>query len=634
MNQQLKDSAFYSGWQAGLQPESDQLISEWADKHRVLTAISSGEAGRYRSRRTPYLIEIMDCLSPACADVELVDFVKPTQIGGTEVANNLIGFIIDQAPGPVLYVLPTLELARLTSEQRITPMIESMPCLSSKVNLTAREAGNKVLLKKFDGGMLRFGGANSAASFRNMPARYLILDDWDGYPISLEGEGDPGTLAVNRTDTFFNRKIFRLSTTTIDGQSRIQKAFEAGDKRYYHVPCPECQEKQVLMWKNLQWVKKPNHRPETAYYACAHCGAVIEEAAKTFLLEQGVWLPTAKPKNPRHRSYHLNALYSPLGWTSWGKIVELFLSAKGDMEELKTWTNTKLAEPWKEQVNDIQTTDISARAEPYPLHSAPAGVLLLTAGVDVQHDRLEVAIYGWGKREEAWLIDWHVIYEDPAEERAWAELDAYLLTAVPSEQGGEFMVEAVAVDSGGHHTHEVYNYCRARKYRQVMAIKGASKRNAPIIGRPSNVDVNYRGGTIRNGCKLWQIGTDTAKHAIYSRLQKTEPGPGSFHFPDTLEQEFYEQLTAEKLTKRYKKGFAVYEWTKPAAARNEALDITVYAYAAALRQGIHRWSDAQWEARANNLLAQKQVSLFDAPVKASESLSSSSGGFKEVKAPW
>ena len=633
MNPQLKDFAFYAGWQAGLQPESDQKVSDWADKHRVLTAVSSSETGRYRSSRTPYLREIMDCLSPACTEVEIVDMVKPNQCGGTEAANNLIGFIIDQAPGPVLYVLPTLDLARLTSEQRITPMIEAMPCLASKVNLTAREAGNKVLLKKFDGGLLRFGGANSAASFRNMPARYLILDDWDGYPISLEGEGDPGLLAMNRTDTFFNRKIFRLSTTTIDGQSRIQKAFNAGDKRYYHVPCPECKKKQVLKWPNLQWLKKPSHRPETAYYACEHCGARIEEEAKTFMLEHGIWIPTATPKNPRHRSYHLNALYSPMGWTSWAKIVELFLAAKGDMEELKTWTNTKLAEPWKEQVNDIQTTDISARAEPYKLHTAPKGVLLLTAGVDVQHDRLEVAIYGWGKREEAWLLDWHVIYEDPAEDAAWTALDVYLLTAVPSESGGEFMVEAVAVDSGGHHTHEVYNYCRARQYRRVMAIKGASKRHAPIIGRPSNVDVNYRGGLIRNGCKLWLIGAHTAKHTIYSRLQKTEPGPGSFHFPDTLEQEFYEQLTAEKLTKRYKKGFPVYEWTKPSAARNEALDLTVYAYAAALRQGMHKWSEKQWRQREQDLQAQKQTSLFDMP-PAEAPARSSTGGFKEVPAPW
>lgn len=625
MGAALDTSAFSQGFAAGIRPEKPVSLVAWSDEKRVLSNKASAEPGKWRTSRVPFMAEIMESLS-VTSTVQTVALMKGAQIAGTEVGNNFVGYVIDHAPAPMMVVQPTIDMGKRWSRQRFSPMVEDMPVLKEKVaDARSRDSGTTQLLKDFDGGILIISGANSASSLRSMPVRHLFLDEVDGYPLDVDGEGDPVELAINRTKTFGRKKVFMPSTPTTAGVSRIEQEFKAGDQRYYHVPCPHCDGYQKLEWKNIRWQKEPEHRPDTAILACVHCGSEIEEHHKPSMLARGRWIPE-NPKAPAHRrSYHLNSLYSPLGWESWTNIVEKFLEAQGNIEKLKTWTNTQLAETWKEQVNDIQPEHLRSRAEPYALGTVPQRALVLTAGVDVQDNRLECSVYGWGRNEEGWLVHDAVIYGDPSERATWDQLEAVLWESGFQHAGGSMLYpEVVAVDSGGHHTHEVYAWCRDNQSRGVIAIKGSSKHGQSVIGRPSYVDINLRGRVVKKGVKLWSIGTDTAKSTLYSRFMKTPPDapdapcPGYMHFSDELPLEFFEQITAEKLAKRYRKGFEVYEWVKQAAQRNEKLDCAVYAYAAALhpKVHIHTKKDAEWRL-LEETLNPRTGDLFQQPVKAS-----------------
>lgn len=621
MGAALDTSAFAQGFAAGIRPEKPVSLVAWSDEKRVLSSKASAEPGKWRTSRVPFMAEIMESLSTT-SDVQTVALMKGAQIAGTEVGNNWVGYIIDHAPAPMMAVQPTIDMAKRWSRQRFAPMLTDMPVLQEKVaDARSRDSGTTQLLKDFDGGILIISGANSASSLRSMPVRFLFLDEVDGYPLDVDGEGDPVELAINRTKTFGRKKVFMPSTPTTADVSRIEKEFNAGDQRYYHVPCPHCDGYQKLEWKNIHWIKEPKHRPETAYLACVHCGSQIDEHHKTTMLARGRWIPE-NPEAPKHRrSYHLSSLYSPLGWESWANIVEKFLEAKGNIELLKTWTNTQLAETWKEQVNDIKPEHLRSRAEPYALGTVPKRALVLTAGVDVQDNRLEVSVYGWGRSEEGWLVHDTVIFGDPSERSTWNQLEAVLWEeGFKHESGALLCPEVTAVDSGGHHTHEVYAWARNNQSRGVIAIKGSSKHGQSVIGRPTYVDINLRGRVVKKGVKLWSIGTDTAKSTLYSRFMKEQPSsldvpcPGYMHFPEELPLDFFEQITAEKLAKRYRKGFEVYEWVKQSAQRNEKLDCAVYAYAAALhpKLHIHTKKEAEWKL-IEDTITPRHGDLFQQP---------------------
>ncbi len=605
-------TAFAIGFGEGIRPEPPVSLVEWADEKRVLSSKASSEPGKWRTSRVPFMAEIMECLS-VTSDVQRIALMKGAQIAGTEIGNNWVAYTIDHVPGPMMAVQPTIDMGKRWSRQRFQPMIEEMPCLTDKIaDARSRDSGNTLLSKEFDGGILVVSGANSASSLRSMPVRYLFLDEIDAYPGDVDGEGDPVDLAINRTKTYGRKKIFMPSTPTTAEVSRIEREFDAGDQCYYHVPCPHCGEKQKLEWKNMRWQKTPVHRPETAVYMCAHCAAEIEEYHKETMLAQGEWIPENPDAPKNRRSFHLSSLYSPLGWESWEEIVRNFLEAKGNLEKLKTWTNTTLAETWKEQVNEIKPAMLQARAEPYEIGIIPEGALVLTAAVDCQDNRLEGAIYGFGRGEETWTIATHVVYGDPGDKKTRTEMENWLWgDGFATEHGIRVDVSCVAVDTGGHYTHEMYNWVRENQHRGMIAIKGSSKKGSAVIGRPSYVDVNQRGKVIKRGVKLWRIGTDTAKITIYNRYMKEEHGPGYIHFPEGLPLDHYEQLTAEKLIKRYRKGFEVYEWVKDPAQRNEQTDLIVYAYAAALSPdvAIHRNRESDW-ARLEEQINPANLDLF------------------------
>lgn len=640
------ERVFASGAREGIAPPLALTVSEWADRYRKLSRKNSSEPGQWRTDRTPYLREPMDCLGPY-SPVEEVVLMFGTQLGKTEMGNCWIGYTIHVDPAPMMVVQPTQKVAKRWTKQRFKPMRDEMPELRALIaEPRSRDAGNTADLKEFPGGILIIAGANSASDLRSTPVAKLYLDEIDNYPQDVDGEGDPVELAEARTTNFPRRKVLKTSSPTTRGFSRIEAAYLASDQCYYHVPCPHCGERQPLEWAGLRWEgvtwreSEPEQPAEAegsgelerldvdvarAWYVCRHCGAEIEEGEKTWMLERGLWVPRFPGRRGgRVRGFHLNSLYSPIGWKSWAFCAAFYLKAKrlaeaGDDSKLKVFTNTILAETYEERGARIDHALLAARAEAYALGTVPAGGLIVSASVDVQGNRLEACAEAWGEGEECWLVDYRIFWGDPGQGAVWDELDQWLRSPLKHASGADIPIRACAIDSGGHHTQQVYSFCRSRAARYVggalqyvFAVKGASQPGKPILGRPADVDIDHRGQKIKRGAQLWPVGSDTAKGVIYSRLRIEMPGPGYQHFPrEGLPPDYYEQLTAERLITRYHRGRPRLEWVLPAGCRNEALDLKVYSLAAAHRLGVPRLRPHEW-ARLRDSLMPKVRDLFDA----------------------
>jgi phage terminase large subunit GpA-like protein len=590
-------------WRRGMRPDPDLTVSEWADQHRWLSSRASAEPGRYRTARTPYLREIMDALSPK-HPARRISFMKAAQVGATEAGNNWIGFVIHHAPGPMLAVLPTVEMAKRSSRGRLDPLIEESAALRERVKpARSRDAGNSMLSKEFPGGILVLTGANSATGLRSMPARYIFLDEVDAYPASADEEGDPVSLAEARTTTFAHRrKVFMVSTPTIKGLSRIEREFEASDQRRYFVPCPHCGHMQWLEFERLRWAKG---KPETANYHCADCEAEIAEHHKTAMLAAGKWRSTAKSKDPYSIGFHISALYSPIGWKSWEQIARDWLAAQGSEDMLRAARNTLLGESWVESGEAPEWQRLADRRESFGDTQIPECGLFLTAGIDVQKDRIEVDVWAWGRGLESWLVDHIVIAGGPDLAQVWEQLTALLGKTWQHANGAVMPIAKLAIDSG-YESAAVYGWARAQGFEQVAPIKGLEgfNRATPVSG-PTFVDATIGGRRLRRGARLWSIATATFKTETYRFLRLERPGdedralgicdpPGSVHLPDWIDTEWLKQLVAEQLvTVRNKRGYARQEWQK-LRERNEALDCRVYARAAAWILGADRWDEATW----------------------------------------
>ena len=584
-------NAWRDGFMDGLRPETPLTVSEWADLHRRLSSKASAEPGPWRTDRTPYLREPMDCLSSE-SPVQRVVMMFAAQTGKTEAGSNWLGYVIDHAPGPMLCVQPTIEMAKRLSKQRLESMITETPVLAAKIApARSRDSGNTMFSKEFSGGIMLMAGANSATGLRSAPCRYLFCDEVDAFPADVDGEGDPVSLAERRTTTFARRKILLTSTPTVKDFSRIEAEYQRSDQRRFYVPCPACGAMEWLKWGQLKWA---DGQPETARYQCEHCGERFEEMHKPAMLRGGEWRATA-PSNGRTAGFHLSGLYSPMGWCSWEQLVDDFLRAKGDAPALKSFVNTRLAETWEEDyAAKVSADGLMARRFEYKPGVCPAGVVLLTGGVDVQDNRLAVSVWGWGEGETGWLV-WHQeLMGDPTQTEVWEQLDHVLATEWETEGGKHLKLAQVAVDSGGHCTHEVYRYVRDRGSRGVVAIKGSSRRNSPAVGKGSKVDVNWRGKVIKRGVTLYQLGTDTIKTTLFGRLRHNET-TGGLNFGLAADDEYYRQLTSERQALRYHRGFPIREWVKKAGDRNEALDCAVYGYAAMLIYGRKMNQITMWE---------------------------------------
>lgn len=565
---------YRDAFRAGLRPDTVLTVSAWADEHRILPQKASAEPGPWRTSRTPYLREIMDRLSPS-DPAQIVVFKKGAQIGGTEGGNNWLGFMIDQAPGPAMMVQPTVEMGKRVSKQRIAPMIEDCPRLRDKVkDARSRDSGNTILAKEFPGGILIITGANSAVGLRSMPVRNLFLDEVDGYDTDVNGEGNPLDLAIKRTATFKrNRKIYICSTPGVKDLSNIERWFNRSDRNHYHVPCPHCGVLATIEWQNIRW---PDGKPERAGLLCGACDRLIEEHYKTEMLEYGRWIPEVDGDGIIV-GYHLSALYSPIGWYSWADAAKDKIAASREgIEKQKTWVNTCLGEAWEESGETIDPTGLLARREHYRAE-VPESVLVLTAGVDTQDDRLEVEIVGWRTGEESWGIDYRVLWGDPDGQMVWQKLDDLLASTWHREDGAQLRIVSCCIDSAGHRTEAVYRYVKPRQARGVYATVGRAGIGRPIISAPSP----KRQGHAKRPVKVFTVGVDEGKNLLNARLQGKEHGPGYCHFPtsEAYGEAYFLQLTAEKRITRYVKGFPVREW-RQIRARNEALDCRIEAHAA------------------------------------------------------
>lgn len=540
-------------------------VSEWADMERYLSPESSAEPGKWQTIRAEYQRGMMDAASnPA---VERVTILCSSQVGKTEVINNIVGYYITHDPSPMLIIQPTLEMGMAWSKDRFAPMLRDTPCLEGKVkDARSKISSNTILHKTFPGGHLTVAGANSPSSLASRPIRMVLQDEIDRFPASAGTEGDPCSLADKRAMTFWNRKLVKTSTPTVEGVSRIQMEWEQSNQSRFYVPCPKCGQYQLFEWAGIKFEKSdPEH---TTHFECAGCQAKLSDLDKVRMVAKGRWQPTY-PDRQGHFGFHINELYSP--WSSWKKVVIDFLEKKQHQETLRVWINTSLGECWREEESySIDTDKLAARTEQYV--ELPMGVVLLTAGVDVQDDRLEYVVKGWGQKEESWFIQKGTLYGSPGRTDTWKLLDDRLQSEFVHESGLKLSIVATCVDSGGHFTTDVYKYTRAREHRRYFSTKGFGGFGRPFIGKAT------RNNKIR--AIVVPLGVDSGKEKVYDRLRIDDPGPGYLHFNEQCDEEYFLQLTAEKQVVKYSKGFPTRVWVLKDSRRNEMLDCEVLNLAA------------------------------------------------------
>lgn len=568
MNIACQDIAAH--WFAVFQPPPRMTVSEWADERRYLSAESSSNPGKYSSAMTPYAVEWMDSVNDPTATGTVL--MVASQLGKTEVLNNVVGYFIDIEPAPILMVQPTIDLAESWSKERLAPMIRDTPVLQGKVaDSKSRDSGNTMLHKTFPGGNIAMAGANAPSGLASRPRRVVLLDEEDRFPHSAGSEGDPASLAIRRTETFWNPVIFETSTPTVKGLSRIEARLEESDKRRLWCPCPRCGGYQILKWSQVRYEADDG---SDAWYQCDRCDAQLTDEERRTMVRRGEW--RAEYPERTLRGYHLNGLASLFrhkrGYKSrLHQMVADHLSAKRKGKEvLRTWVNTFLAETWEEDGESVPWEPLMQRRENWG--EFPSGACLVTAGGDVQGDRVEIEFVAWGEGEESWSLGYAVIIGDFNRPETQDEFDELLQRKWTHPVSGlEIGVTAACLDSG-HKTKAVYAFTKKRGMRRIYAVKGRGGPGIPLVSRPTKRGVER--------ALLFSVGTDTAKESIYSRLTTADVGPGYMHFPSDRPEDWFRQLVAEVRVTRYKDGVPYSKFENPSKARNEALDCRVYAMAA------------------------------------------------------
>jgi phage terminase large subunit GpA-like protein len=592
-------------------PPARMALSAWADQHYYLSAESAAEPGRWHT--LPYQRGFMDAFTDP--EVTQVTLMKSARVGWTKCLNAVIGYYMHQDPCPLMLVQPTIDDAEGYSKEEIAPMLRDCPTLAAIVPpAKTRDTDNTILAKRFRGGSLSMVGANSPRGFRRVSRKVVLFDETDGYPPSAGSEGDQIQLGIRRTEYYWDRKIGAGSTPTIAGHSRIEALFYAGDQRRYYVPCPDCGFMQVLQFKQFRW---PSGQPERATYVCIGCGVEIDARQKQEMVGAGEWRPGPHPQFPDdpppapfagHASFHIWAAYSYSPNATWGQLCTEFAKAnKEGPEHLKTYVNTVLGEPWRERGEAPEWKRLYDRRESYPLGTCPEGVLFLTAGVDVQKDRLVYEVVGWGRGKRSWSIEIGVLpgeTSDITSNGPWPKLAALLDRAYPRATGGEQTITMLAVDSG-FNTQVVYNWARGFPMSRVIAVRGVHTAHV-LISTPSRVDISIGGKKLKRGYKVWPVASHVAKAELYgwlalqaptdeARAEGADDPPGFCHFPEHGE-DYFKQLTAEQLISTKTRKGTVFSWEVIPGRENHYLDARVYARAAASVAGIDRFKDADWAA--------------------------------------
>lgn len=573
-----------------LRPPPKLTISEWADRYRVLSSEVSAESGKWQTSRAEYQREIMNAITDPL--VEEITVMKCARSGGTQAAiNNPLGYWVTQDPGPVLVIQPGLKEAREWSKDHWDPMVRDCQPLRELVGPDrTKDKSNEILHKKFPGGILYIIGANSAAGFRQKTIQRALLDDVDAYELSAGGEGDPITLARKRTQTylFHHRKIIKISNPTTRGFSIIEREFYKSDQRHYYVPCPECQHFQLLLFSpesqfahlGTSYLRFDTSNLSYVYYECENCKAKLDEKHKLRMVREGEWRKQ-QPTVEGHAGFHISELISP--FSTWKTMAEDFLNAKRSRESLRVFINQALGETFiEDKTLEINDDELAKRIENY--EAVPHNSLVLTAGVDVQHDRLEVIVLGWGRGHENWFIDHRFIIGSPDRDSTWKELDEYLATNWKHESGMTLSpwtshgLNAVCIDSG-YSAENVYRYVKKRQSRRFYATKGDEGFKKPFI-----INMHYKN---KHNARLAILGVDALKMRIYDRLNVDRNPDGTYpagymHFNQHCNEDFFSQLTAEhRIVVRDKRtGATKWIWVVRENRRNEIFDCYVLNWAA------------------------------------------------------
>lgn len=570
---------------SGMKPPEDLTVSQWADKNRRLTSESSAEVGKWRTSRTPYMFDILDSFTDPL--IEHIVVVAASQVGKSETINNMVGYCIDQDPGPILLIQPTIDDVKRYSEMRIAPMIRETRCLKRKVaDPKSRDAANTKRQKSFPGGVLVMTGSNVAHDLSSMPIRYVFGDERDRWATSAGSEGDPWELAVARTRTFYNKKMVEVSTPTVKGASAIENSYNLGTMERWKTQCPHCGEYVELTFDNIRFEydaaengdKKIFHISEIFYDVCPECGGISDE--HTMKSQPAKWVATVPEARKHHktRSFWLTAWVSP--WATWESIILQFLQAGTDSAKLQVVYNTQFGELWEERGDMASEDDVMARREVYEAE-VPDGVLLLTCGVDTQDDRLEYEVVGHRRYGETWGIKKGVILGRPDTEEVWERLDEVLSHKYKFKSGVSLQISLTFIDEGGHFTQEVRQHCLARQYDHVFAIKGANRPDIPYTAPPKKQKIVVNGKVIGQ-VWVYEIGVNAGKQKIVDNLRVQSPGANYCHFPlrDDYGKQFFKQLMSEHLAYVPKLKHP-WQWQKiPGHERNEAFDIRNYNLAA------------------------------------------------------
>lgn len=562
-----------------LEPPPDLKVSDWADSYRKLSAESSAEPGNWRTSRAEYQREIMNAVNDAeCQDVAIK---SSAQVGKTEILLNILGYYVDYDPTSIMVVHPTIVMGEDFSKDRLAPMIRDTPVLREKIkDPKSRDSSNTILHKKFPGGTLTIAGSNSPASLASRPIQVLLCDEIDRYPASAGSEGNPLRLAEKRTNTFWNRKRVKVSTPTLEGSSQIDIEFQKGSEEEYCVRCPSCGTYQPYDFKRLEF--------RSLRMECKNCSEKLSE--QEWKEQPHRWI-AKHPERRRFRSFHLNEMVSP--WKSWEEILEDYRAAKkenketGSVEALKVFYNTSLGEVWRELGEGADDEELANRREIY-MADIPDGVVVVTAGVDVQDDRLEVERVGWNRKYQSWGLYRDIIFEDPSKEQTWEHLEELLDAELHFEDGTELNVAATCVDTGGHYTNNVYKFIKKMraKGKRIYGVKGyAGVPGIPLIYKKTKVEIKNTRGKPISSTEIFILGVDAGKEDIIARLNVKKPEDGGYcHFPSNKDrgynERYFKGLTAEEKVTTTVRGKIKTIWKKKSGVPNEPLDMRNYAYAA------------------------------------------------------
>jgi phage terminase large subunit GpA-like protein len=582
-------------------PPPKMTVSEWADRYRFLSSESGALAGKWHT--LPFQREIFDAFCDP--GVHTVVVMSATQLVKTVFIENALGYIMDRDPAPTLLIVPRDSDAERFSKIRLAPMIRDTTCLREKVSdvKTARST-NTLNYKAFPGGHLTIAAAGSPGNLAALPIRFLLCDEIDKYPASSGSEGDPISLALKRQATFWNRKTVLCCSPTIDGESRIQKAYDGSDQRNYRVGCPACSALQPLRWQQVKWdnsLSAKEERARTAHYECAHCQAAWNDVQRWRAVETGHWVASLVCNGVA--GFHISELYSP--WKKLSEIVQDFLAKKDDPEQLKTFVNTSLAETFVLRGEAPAAEAIYGKREFYEQGVAPAGCLVLTMFVDVQQDRLECELKGWGRDGQSWSVGAEVIAGDTSQQAVWDMLHSVIQQEWLHANGGSLPVWAVGIDSG-YRPQKVYDFCaryaqpaygpagvKLCAVRTVVPTKGGHGWDRAIEGF-SPVDAAKK----RGGVRILTLGASYLKQAVYDALRLPVPPPGGeypagyWHFPN-YEYSWFQGLTSES---RIVRENGKPEWVHDKSVRNEPLDLAVGNMAMYIlcRTRLDRCSNTDW----------------------------------------